>query len=86
MFVSIENRKKRHRGNSYDFIRFVNGREKSRIATFTEQVAWSVAIGSYERNGSQEVILGPLDYRKDKGKLDKGSNNHNISLTAYYIE
>ena len=64
----------------------MNGGEKGGIATFTEQVAWSVVIGSYERNGSQKIILGPSDYRKDPDKLGKGSHNHNISLTAYYIE
>lgn len=64
----------------------MNGGEKGGIAAFTEQVARSVVIGSYERNGSQKIILGSSDYRKDTGKLGKGSNNHNISLTAYYIE
>ena len=64
----------------------MNGGEKGGIATFAEQVARSVVIGSYERNGSQKIILGSSDYRKDKGKLGKGSHNHNISLTAYYIE
>lgn len=64
----------------------MNGREKGRIATFTEQVARSVVIGSYERNGSQKIILGSSDYRIDKDMLGKGSHNHNISLTAYYIE